>query len=532
KVTKGNAHPHGGEAVAIVHNGIIENFSELKETLRDAGVSFQTETDSEVIAKLIEHHLTRLGSPEEAFRVTLGQLEGAFAIGMVAADDPHRIYCARQGSPLAIGHGESEMFIGSDAMALAPFTRRVTYLEEGDWAVLSLTSARIFDANNTPVERPETLSDASAALVGKGRHRHFMAKEIEEQSEVIAHTLSHFLDPASESVVMPEGQIAFDKISMLTISACGTAYLAGLISKYWFETWAKLPVEIDIASELRYRDVPYADGNAALFVSQSGETADTLAALRDAKAKGQTVGVVVNVLESTMAREADVVFPIKAGPEIGVASTKAFTCQLAALACLALTAGRQRGHLTAEDERRIVHSLFALPRLISEVLADTAPSIEAISHQLAEASDVLYLGRGVSFPLALEGALKLKEISYIHAEGYAAGELKHGPIALVDEHVPVIVIAPPDRHYEKIISNMHEVIARGGRCILLSSKEGLERAKADDPLLGAIALPEVDSLLAPLVYAVPIQLIAYHTAVQKGTDVDQPRNLAKSVTVE
>ncbi len=529
--TEDNAHPHGSDALAIVHNGIIENFSELKKGLLDAGVSFESETDSEVIARLLEKEVQARGNAREAFKVTLEQLEGAFALGVVFSAEPQALFCARRGSPLAIGHGDGEMYIGSDALALAPFTRRISYLEEGDWAHLTLDGAEIFNSDGQLANREEILSDASSVLVGKGRHRHFMAKEIEEQSEVIAHTLSNYLDPNTEAVVIPGSSIDFTRVQRLTLSACGTAYLAGLISKYWFETWARLPVEIDIASELRYRDVPYQEGDVALFISQSGETADTLAALRDAKAAGVKVGAVVNVLGSTMAREADALFPIKAGPEIGVASTKAFTCQLATLASLAIAAGRARGVLSKEDEARLVHGLYAVPRLIGDALA-REDDVTKLAHELVPASDVLYLGRGVSFPLAMEGALKLKEISYIHAEGYAAGELKHGPIALVDEHVPVIVIAPPDKHFEKTLSNMHEVIARGGRCILLSSEEGIKRAAADDQLLGSFALPEVDPMLAPLVYAAPIQLLAYHTAVLKGTDVDQPRNLAKSVTVE
>ncbi|MEM9838325.1 MAG: glutamine--fructose-6-phosphate transaminase (isomerizing) [Pseudomonadota bacterium] len=531
KPTESNAHPHGGSRVALVHNGIIENFSKLRDMLTEKGLSFESETDTETVVRLVEHHLNGGASPREAFFTALGQLEGAFALGLVFADEPHTLYCARRGSPLAIGRGEGEMFIGSDALALAPFTRHITYLDDGDWAILGLKGAEIFDAQGSAVKREETLSDASAGLVGKGRHRHFMAKEIEEQPEVVAHTLSTYLDPASEKVRLPDSTFDFKSMRRLTISACGTAYLAGLVSKYWFETWARLPVEIDIASELRYRDVPYEDGGGALFISQSGETADTLAALRDAKAAGQRVGTVVNVPESTMAREADAVFPIMAGPEIGVASTKAFTCQLASLAAIAIAAGRDRGFIDAEREAELVRALLSLPRLMGEVLAH-GDDLSDLSQSLVPASDVLYLGRGVSFPLAMEGALKLKEISYIHAEGYAAGELKHGPIALVDEHVPVIVLAPTDRHFEKTVSNMHEVIARGGQCILFSTKEGIAEAVHEGETITTFEMPEVPELLEPLIYALPIQLIAYHTAVHKGTDVDQPRNLAKSVTVE
>ena len=531
KPTVLNAHPHGGEQVAVVHNGIIENFSSLKKDLADAGIAFESETDSEVIARLIEHKLSQGLAPRDAFSQALSQLKGAFALGVVFGADPDRLYCARLGSPLAIGWGEGEMFIGSDALALAPFTRDVTFLEEGDWAVVDLKGAEVFDRANTPVERPRTLSNVDNNLVGKGRHRHFMAKEIEEQTEVVARTLATYLDPSKGASNLPDHGIDFANINRLIISACGTAYLAGQIAKYWFESWARLPVEIDIASELRYRDFPYQEGDAAFYISQSGETADTLAAMRHAKAAGVRCGTVVNVLESTMAREADAVFPIKAGPEIGVASTKAFTCQLATLAAIALAVGRARGHLSEAQEQEIVAHLLTIPRLMTEVLAHES-DFDSLGHTLMTARDVLYLGRGVSFPLALEGALKLKEISYIHAEGYAAGELKHGPIALVDEDVPIIVIAPPDKHFDKTISNMHEVLARGGKCLLLSTEKGIAEAQTDTPLLGSFALPEMHPMLTPLVYALPVQLLAYYTAVHKGTDVDQPRNLAKSVTVE
>jgi glucosamine--fructose-6-phosphate aminotransferase (isomerizing) len=529
--TEDNAHPHGSHLVAVVHNGIIENFRSLRDRLTSAGVEFESETDTEVVARLLEESLGEGSQPASAFENTLAQLEGAFALGVVFAAEPDRLYCARQGSPLVIGHGDDEMMIGSDAIALAPFTRRITYLEEGDRAVLTRGGATVFDMAGTEVQRQETLSDASAALVGKGQHRHFMAKEIAEQPEILSHAIATYVRPAEEVVELPASTIDFASIDRLTISGCGTAYLAGLISRYWFESWAKLPVEIDIASELRYRDVPYGKNAAALFISQSGETADTLAALRDAKAAGAVVGAVVNVAESSMAREADGIFPIKAGPEIGVASTKAFTCQLATLASIAIAAGKARGTLTPTEEKRLVRGLLSIPRLMADVLVHDE-AIEELSHHLQPARDVLYLGRGVSFPLALEGALKLKEISYIHAEGYAAGELKHGPIALIDEHVPVVVIAPLDKHFDKTVSNMHEVIARGAKCLLLTSEEGAARAGHTDELLGSFLLPDVEPDLAPLLYAVPIQLLAYHTAVLKGTDVDQPRNLAKSVTVE
>ncbi|MEX0644943.1 MAG: glutamine--fructose-6-phosphate transaminase (isomerizing), partial [Parvularculaceae bacterium] len=404
-----------------------------------------------------------------------------------------------------------------------------TYLEEGDWVVITRNTFQIYDASGKPVSRPETISSTADAMVDKDGHRHFMAKEIHEQPEVIAHTLSRYLDPAAETVRLPADAFDFAGLDRLTISACGTAYYAGLISKYWFETWAGLPVEIDIASELRYRNVPYAKNGAALFVSQSGETADTLAALRDARAHGQKIAAVVNVAESSIAREADVILPMAAGPEIGVASTKAFTCQLTALACIAIAAGRARGRIDGKEERRLVRALLETPRLVAEALKQ-APAIETIAKEIAKATDVLYIGRGVSFPLALEGALKLKEISYIHAEGYAAGELKHGPIALIDKTVPVIVVAPPDALFEKTISNMHEVMARGGRALLISDKAGI--AAAGNGLWASIEMPTVEPALAPIVYAAAVQLLAYYTATTKGTDVDQPRNLAKSVTVE
>lgn len=529
--TVANAHPHAAPRVALVHNGIIENFADLRAELAAVGVVFESQTDTETVAKLIGHLLAGGQSPRDAFAMAIGRLEGAFALAVLIEDEPETIYCARQGSPLAIGRGEGEMFVGSDAYALAPFTNKVTYLAEGDWAIVERGGVQIFGADNAPVTRPERLSDASAALVDKGEHRHFMAKEIYEQPEVIGHTLSVFVDPVAQKIVLPEDGIDFSAISSITLSACGTAYYAASIAKYWFETFAKLPVEHDIASELRYRNVPYREGGAALFVSQSGETADTLAALRDAKAAGQKIGAVVNVPESTIAREADALYPTKAGPEIGVASTKAFTCQLVTLACLAIGAGRARNVLSEAEEKELVAALLKTPRQMAEALT-MAQSITTLATEMAAARDVLYLGRGVSFPLAMEGALKLKEISYIHAEGYAAGELKHGPIALIDEAVPVIVIAPPDALFDKTVSNMHEVMARGGKCCLISTKQGIAEAEKGGVLWAKIEVPEVHPLLAPLIYSIPVQLLAYEAAVAKGTDVDQPRNLAKSVTVE
>ncbi|MEM9014561.1 MAG: glutamine--fructose-6-phosphate transaminase (isomerizing) [Pseudomonadota bacterium] len=528
--TERNAHPHGGDRVSVVHNGIIENFAELRTGLQEKGVEFESETDAEVCPKLIQFILeTENCSPAEAFSKTIAQLRGAFAFAAIFSGEADLMICARRGSPLAIGRGDGEMYLGSDAYALAPFTNKVTYLEEGDWAVLTRTSIKIFDASGAAVERKETISLASQNLVDKGGHRHFMAKEIYEQPEVIAHTLSRFVDPAAKRVSLPGDGFRFADLDRLTISACGTAYYAGLTARYWFERWAHLPVEVDIASELRYRDVPWTENGGALFISQSGETADTLAALREAKANGQQIAALVNVTESSIARDADIVLPIAAGPEIGVASTKAFTCQLAALACIAIAAGRARGTLSETEESRLVSALLEIPRKVSEALK-AAPKIEAIAHDIANADDVLYVGRGLSFPIAMEGALKLKEISYIHAEGYAAGELKHGPIALIDEKLPIIVIAPHDRHFEKTVSNMHEVIARDAAALLISNRAGIDAA--GDAVWKTITVPDTDDELAPIVYSIPIQLLAYFTAASKGTDVDQPRHLAKSVTVE
>lgn len=534
--TEANAHPHSGTRVAVVHNGIIENFGSLREELEAQGITFESQTDTETVAKLIGRGVDQGKSPRAAFADALGRLEGAFALAVLFEDEPETLYCARRGSPLAIGRGTgakegSEMYLGSDAYALAPFTNRVTYLAEGDWAVVTRAGAEIMDADGTAVTRAEQVSSASDLMVDKGEYRHFMAKEIHEQPEVIGHTLSAYLDPVAGRVRLPEDGIDFSDVTALTISACGTAYFAGLVAKYWFETYARLPVEIDIASELRYRDVPYREGGAALFVSQSGETADTLAALRDAKAAGQRIGAVVNVAESSIAREADALYPTHAGPEIGVASTKAFTCQLATLACIAVGAGVQRGVVDRAQEAELLAALLEAPRLVAEALRKDG-AIKALAQDMSQARDVLYLGRGISFPLALEGALKLKEISYIHAEGYAAGELKHGPIALIDEDVPVIVLAPRDALFDKTVSNMHEVMARGGKCCLISTEEGLAEAERDGTLWGRVPVPDTPSIAAPIVYAVPVQLLAYHAAVAKGTDVDQPRNLAKSVTVE
>jgi glucosamine--fructose-6-phosphate aminotransferase (isomerizing) len=529
KPNETNAHPHATDKVAVVHNGIIENFKELREALQKKGVKFSTETDTEVVAHLVTDEMNQGRSPAEAVQAALPKLRGAFALAFLFEGEDDLLIGARKGSPLAIGYGKGEMFLGSDAIALAPFTETISYLEEGDWAVVSRKGVQVRDAAGKKVKREVQKSNASAFLIDKGNHRHFMAKEIHEQPEVVGHTLAHYLDMSAERVRMPALPFDFAKITRIAISACGTAYYAGLIAKYWFERFARLPVEIDVASEFRYRDAPFSEGGLAIFVSQSGETADTLATLRYAKEQKQHILSIVNVPTSTIARESDVVMPTLAGPEIGVASTKAFTCQLAALCCLAIHAGRARGILSEDDERRLVRALIEVPRLMTEALA-MEPRIIELAHSLAHSRDVLYVGRGTSFPIALEGALKLKEISYIHAEGYAAGELKHGPIALVDESMPVIVIAPHDRVFEKTVSNMQEVAARGGKIILVSDAKGVAEATVSS--LTALTLPEMPATVTPLVYAIPVQLIAYHTAVMMGTDVDQPRNLAKSVTVE
>ena len=528
--TENNAHPHATEKVAVVHNGIIENFAELRRELEDRGVKFSTETDTEVIAHLVTEEIKRGAPPIEAVKTTLPRLRGAFALAFLFAGEDNLLVGARKGSPLAVGFGDGEMYVGSDAIALAPFTDQVSYLEDGDWVIVTRAGAEIHDSGGKVAQRALIKSQASVLLMDKGNHRHFMAKEIHEQPEVVGHTLANYLDMAAARVDLPM-QLPFDfrTLDRVSIAACGTAYYAGLVARYWFEQFAQLPVEVDIASEFRYRDVPLKPGNLAICVSQSGETADTLASLRYARANKQHVLSVVNVPTSSIARESDVVMPTLAGPEIGVASTKAFTCQLAALACLAIAAGRARGTLREDDEKILVRALIEMPRRLNETLA-LEPQLEQLARDLAKSKDVLYLGRGTSFPIALEGALKLKEISYLHAEGYAAGELKHGPIALVDENMPVIVIAPHDKVFEKTFSNMQEVAARGGRLILMTEAEGARAAKAHTMV--TLTLPTVHPAVAPIVYAVPVQLLAYHTAVLMGTDVDQPRNLAKSVTVE
>ena len=531
KPSEVNAHPHATERVAIVHNGIIENFRELRAELLAKGHKFESETDTEVCAHLVTDYLCQGKTPEQAAMAAVKRLTGAYALAMIFKGEEGLLIGARMGSPLAVGYSENEAYLGSDAFALAPFTNRVAYLEDGDVAVVRGPEVAIYDAAGRPANREVKITTASAGLVDKAGHRHFMAKEIHEQPDVIGHTLAHYIDPTGPCVRLADPKLApaFTNATRLTISACGTAYYAGMVGKYWFEKLARLPVEIDVASELRYRDPVYPKDGLALFISQSGETADTLAALRDAKAQGQTTLAIVNVAESSIAMEADVVLPTFAGPEIGVASTKAFTCQLAALASLAIAAGRARGTIDAAAEKKLCATLLETPRHIVEFLKQE-PKLEQLGQDIAKASDVLYLGRGPSYPLALEGALKLKEISYIHAEGYAAGEMKHGPIALIDENVPVIVIAPHDALYEKTVSNMQEVMARGGKVLLISDHAGLTASSAQ--AWATIEVPTADPFIAPLLYAVPVQLLAYYAAVAKGTDVDQPRNLAKSVTVE
>ena len=528
--SESNSHPHATETLAVVHNGIIENFRALRGELEADGCVFESETDTEVVAHLVTRAVKAGASPVEAVRTTLKRLRGAFALAFLFNGEEDLLIGARQGSPLAVGIGDGEMYLGSDALALAPFTNLIAYMDEGDWVVLHRNSATFYDQNDNIVERRAQRVAAGAALVDKGNHRHFMAKEIHEQPEVVGHTLTHFIDMVAGKVRLPNmDNIDWKTLPRLSITACGTAYLAGLTAKYWFERFARLPVEIDVASEFRYREAPLPDGGLTMVVSQSGETADTLATLRYAKSQNNTILSVVNVPTSTIARESDAVAQTMAGPEIGVASTKAFTCQLVALASLAVAAGRARGTLSAEDEERLVSELIALPGLMATALR-CEHEIEKLAREISKSRDVLYMGRGTSFPLALEGALKLKEISYIHAEGYAAGELKHGPIALIDEDMPVVVVAPHDHLFEKTVSNMQEVAARGGRIILITDAKGASEAGIETE--ATIIMPDMAPTFAAVVYAIPIQLIAYHTALHMGKDVDQPRNLAKSVTVE
>jgi glucosamine--fructose-6-phosphate aminotransferase (isomerizing) len=530
KPTESNAHPHAADGVAVVHNGIIENFRELRLQLEQQGAVFTSETDTEVVAHLVNSYIRKGSSPAEAVKAALPQLRGAFALAFVFKDHDDLMIGARKGSPLAVGYGSGEMYLGSDAIALAPLTDMISYLEDGDWVVLNRKGAVVYNAQGAAVHREVHKSGASSFLVDKANYRHFMAKEIHEQPEVVGHTLARYVDMATERVALPV-KLPFDfrEIQRISITACGTASYAGYVAKYWFERLARLPVEVDVASEFRYREAPMRKGDLAIFISQSGETADTLAALRYAKEQGQHTLSVVNVPTSTIARESETVLPTLAGPEIGVASTKAFTCQLMVLAAIAVAAGKARGELSDADEARLVHGLVEIPRLMAAALR-TELQIEKLARDIAKCQDVLYLGRGTSYPLALEGALKLKEISYIHAEGYAAGELKHGPIALIDENMPVVVIAPYDRVFEKTVSNMQEVAARGGNIILMTDAKGAEEATIES--LVTIILPDMAATFTPMVYAIPVQLLAYHTAVIMGTDVDQPRNLAKSVTVE
>ena len=530
KPTENNAHPHATDRVAVVHNGIIENFRELREGLQKKGTVFKTETDTEIVLHLVDDLLGRGLTPVDAVKATLSQLRGAFALGFIFADNNDLMIGARNGPPLAIGYGDGEMYLGSDAIALGPFTDTVAYLEDGDWVVLTRNSAVIHDKNNAIVHRDAIKHSAATSLVDKANYRHFMAKEIHEQPEVVGHTLARYVDMATERVSLPL-RLPFDfkDIQRISIVACGTASYAGSVAKYWFERLSRVPVETDVASEFRYREAPLRKGDLAIFISQSGETADTLAALRYAKEQGVHTLSVVNVPTSTIARESETMLPTLAGPEIGVASTKAFTCQLMVLAALAVAAGKARGELSDADETKLVHGLVEIPRLMAAALT-IEPQIEKLARDIAKSKDVLYLGRGTSYPLALEGALKLKEISYIHAEGYAAGELKHGPIALIDENMPVVVIAPFDRVFEKTVSNMQEVAARGGNIILMTDAKGAAEATIES--LVTIVLPDMAATFTPMVYAIPVQLLAYHTAVIMGTDVDQPRNLAKSVTVE
>ncbi len=525
-----NAHPHATKYVAVVHNGIIENYRELRDELKELGHVFESETDTEVVVHLISQKIEEGLDPQTAVAQSLKRLNGAFALAIIFAGREDILIGARKGAPLAVGFGDGEMFLGSDALALASLTQKIMYLEDGDWVVLTHSSATVYDENGKEAERPVEQSSTSGAMIGKGGYRHFMLKEIYEQPQVIGDTLNTMINQDMDTITLPNVPFDLNEMTRLTIVACGTSYYAGLVGKYWIESIARVPVDIDVASEFRYRRPVMEKGGVALFISQSGETADTLAALRYCKEQGQKIVSIVNVSASTMARESDCVLKTLAGPEIGVASTKAFTTQLTLLACFAIALGRAKGALSRSEESRLSRALVEVPSRAAEVL-NNDKAIEKIAQNLmVPAHDVLYLGRGSSYPIALEGALKLKEISYIHAEGYAAGEMKHGPIALIDEGVPVVVVAPTDELFDKTISNMQEVLARGGKVVFFGDKDGVGTVK--DRSAAAIVLPTVDSFVAPILYAIPVQLLAYHTAVAKGTDVDQPRNLAKSVTVE
>jgi glucosamine--fructose-6-phosphate aminotransferase (isomerizing) len=527
--TTRNAHPHGTARVSIVHNGIIENHAELRAELEAEGAEFETETDTETFARLVDHHLARGESPEIAFSGALKRVHGAFALAAVFAGHPRKLLAARQGAPLAIGYGEGEMFVGSDALALAPLTRRIAYLDEGDWAVVSDTDAQVFDANDAPVRRAVKTTAFSGAAIGKGNYRHFMEKELHEHPAVIGDTLRQYVDPATRAVSRPA--LPFDPATLprLWLSGCGSAFIVCQTARYWFETIARLPCDADVASELRYRDPPMTEGGAAMFVSQSGETADNLAAMKLLRTGGQSIVSVVNVPESTMSRESEATLMTVAGPEISVASTKAFTAQLSVMACLALNFARARGAIDAGEEARLTTALLEVPEHAARLL-DASAEIEALAEDIKGARDVLYLGRGSMFPIALEGALKLKELSYIHAEGYAAGEMKHGPIALIDESVPVISLCPSGPLFEKTASNLQEAAARGGRVIAFTDEDGAPALRRFASRV--VVLPKVDPFVAPILHAIPVQMLAYHVAVLKGTDVDQPRNLAKAVTVE
>ncbi len=525
-----NAHPHATKHVAVVHNGIIENYRELRDELTAQGHVFESETDTEVVVHLISQKIEEGLDPQTAVAQSLKRLKGAFALAIIFAGREDIIIGARKGSPLAVGFGDGEMFLGSDALALAPLTQKIMYLEEGDYAVLTHTGAEVFDSNDQKVERKVVLSATSGAMIGKGGYRHFMLKEIYEQPQVIGDTLNTMINQDMDTITLPNVPFELKDVPRLTIVACGTSYYAGLVGKYWIESVARIPVDIDVASEFRYRCPILEKGGVSLFISQSGETADTLAALRYCKEQGQKIVSIVNVAESTMARESDCVLRTLAGPEIGVASTKAFTTQLTLLACFAIALGRANGALSKAEESRLSRALVEVPSRAAEVLNNDSAIAKIAQNLFADARDVLYLGRGSSFPIALEGALKLKEISYIHAEGYAAGEMKHGPIALIDESVPVVVVAPTDNLFDKTVSNMQEVLARGGKVVFFGDQMGIGSVK--DRSTASVILPAVDSFVAPILYAIPVQLLAYHTAVAKGTDVDQPRNLAKSVTVE
>ena len=527
--TERNAHPHATDQVAVVHNGIIENYQELKEELQKSQVRFETDTDTEVIAHLVTHYIRQGQKPAQAVDTTLARLRGAFSVAMIFAGEDNLMIGARFGTPLAIGYGTDEMFLASDSYALAPLTSKISFLEDGDCVNMSRSGITIRDIKGKKVEREIRTTAQSGAIMGKGKYRHFMLKEIYEQPSVIADTLNSFINPATGHITLPADILELANASRITISACGTAFYAGMVAKYWLEQTARIPVETDIASEFRYREAPMPKGGAALFISQSGETLDTLEALRYAKRQGQQIISLLNTVESTIERESDHVLRTLAGPEIGVASTKAFTTQLTTLACLSIALACKRGSITPARAKQLTNALRELPSRFAELL-NHDEKIQKMAHEICEARDVLYLGRGTAYPIALEGALKLKEISYIHAEGYASGEMKHGPIALIDEDVPVIVIAPYDSLFEKTASNAQEIVARGGKVLLISGKKGVEKLK--DIATWTIEIPEVDPFVAPILYTLPVQLLAYHTAVIKGTDVDQPRNLAKSVTVE